>query len=892
MHVGGLGLGNYSTIEEGLFYTPPGGWIIIHPGNYEEHLLIDKTINISAETPGSVTIDGDGWGTIMEVTAPSVNITGLSFTNAGSHWKQDYGLSIQADNCRIVESSFTDNICGLYINSENNYIGGNTFTNDGIYLNSSTNTLSANVVNNRPITYLYNTTGSVIDQSRLSGQIILDHCSNIRVANQSITDTTIPIHLIDSDDCHIFNNTLEDNTCGIWLLEGSTNNTVELNEVQETGCTLTIDASSTNNLIFHNNFRDESLTTYDYSGSTIYSSAGEGNYWASYDEIVEGAYDNDSNGIIDSSYAIPVTSATDPYPLHYPFGSIYNYDTQIRYRTIQQAIDDASTGDTIELLRGIYHERIIIDKTIHLRGLNRQETVLDGEGVGIVVSVSASNTTLEELTITNGGSLIGDSGIYASGSRLRIVDSVISENHGDGIVGTGNHLTLINTVVGGNLGCGVYLQGSLNCSITDSFIQGNADNAIRAENVTNLKIASTLVNENLKTTLLSGCSGGQILDCTFSNNDDAALTLQGNTSGLSILESDFSENFRAAIHLNGAASITISDNHLFGNANGVKADSASYTTISYNMIRNNDNGVYFGPSTDGNYVYHNRFSSNIYSQAIDVGNNNWDDGYPSGGNYWGDYSTNDTLRGINQNQPYSDGIYDFPYVVLGGANNQDNYPLSRPWGENRPVAVINYVSNSYLIELDGNSSYDRDGEIVQYTWNFGDGDSDVGENVLHRYTQNGSFTIRLTVRDDNGFSGFVEVEYVINEEDPPENYPPIKPPQPDGTISGRFNSLYNYSASTTDPDGDDIYYMFSWGDGTYSDWLGPYESGSTATASHSFSKGYYDIRVKAKDTEGNETDWSDPLPISMPRGRNLFEDFYVFIVELLQRMFPFLFSLN
>ncbi|MCD6108537.1 MAG: hypothetical protein J7J89_03585, partial [Thermoplasmata archaeon] len=56
-----------------------------------------------------------------------------------------------------------------------------------------------------------------------------------------------------------------------------------------------------------------------------------------------------------------------------------------------------------------------------------------------------------------------------------------------------------------------------------------------------------------------------------------------------------------------------------------------------------------------------------------------------------------------------------------------------------------------------------------------------------------------------------------------------------------------------------------WGDGTNSGWLGPYNSGETVEASHSWSeKGEYSIKVKAKDINGLESEWSDPLVISMP----------------------------
>jgi len=100
----------------------------------------------------------------------------------------------------------------------------------------------------------------------------------------------------------------------------------------------------------------------------------------------------------------------------------------------------------------------------------------------------------------------------------------------------------------------------------------------------------------------------------------------------------------------------------------------------------------------------------------------------------------------------------------------------------------------------------------------------------------------------------------------PVNSPPNKPVKPSGQVKGKVGTTYTYSSSTTDPDGDQIWYWFDWGDGTNSGWVGPYNSGVTASASHIWTtKGTYNIKVKAKDPSAAESAWSDPLSVSMPR---------------------------
>ena len=91
----------------------------------------------------------------------------------------------------------------------------------------------------------------------------------------------------------------------------------------------------------------------------------------------------------------------------------------------------------------------------------------------------------------------------------------------------------------------------------------------------------------------------------------------------------------------------------------------------------NDVGVNISDAF-GNFFFSNNFSDNVVN-AVDSCNNSWDDGYPSGGNYWDDYSGIDIYNGPSQVIPGSDGIGDTPYSVSGGSN-VDRYPFMNPVG--------------------------------------------------------------------------------------------------------------------------------------------------------------------------------------------------------------------
>lgn len=97
-----------------------------------------------------------------------------------------------------------------------------------------------------------------------------------------------------------------------------------------------------------------------------------------------------------------------------------------------------------------------------------------------------------------------------------------------------------------------------------------------------------------------------------------------------------------------------------------------------------------------------------------------------------------------------------------------------------------------------------------------------------------------------------------------ENTLPYKPETPDGPLSGAVYETYSYETKTTDSDGDNIYYLFDWNDGTDSGWLGPYDSDEKCIASHSWSGARtYQVKVRAKDEFGAMSDWSDPISVGI-----------------------------
>jgi agmatine deiminase len=121
------------------------------------------------------------------------------------------------------------------------------------------------------------------------------------------------------------------------------------------------------------------------------------------------------------------------------------------------------------------------------------------------------------------------------------------------------------------------------------------------------------------------------------------------------------------------------------------------------------------------------------------------------------------------------------------------------------------------------------------------------------------------------------------------NTPPEQPSRPTGQDSGKIKTTYLYSTKTTDIDDDEVYYMWDWGDGNFSDWLGPVASGALTNTQHAWvTKGTYSVRVIAKDIHGAESNWSEPLTVTMPCDLSLVQ---VFVEQFFERWFPRLYAL-
>ena len=92
------------------------------------------------------------------------------------------------------------------------------------------------------------------------------------------------------------------------------------------------------------------------------------------------------------------------------------------YTNIQDAIDNATDGDTIFVYGGVYHENVVVNKSIELVGEDKNETIIHASGIGDIIFVSSSNVSINGFTLTHSGDDDNDAGIqidlYSSNNTI------------------------------------------------------------------------------------------------------------------------------------------------------------------------------------------------------------------------------------------------------------------------------------------------------------------------------------------------------------------------------------------------------------------------------------------------------------------------------------------
>jgi parallel beta-helix repeat protein len=176
----------------------------------------------------------------------------------------------------------------------------------------------------------------------------------------------------------------------------------------------------------------------------------------------------------------------------------------------------------------------------------------------------------------------------------------------------------------------------------------------------------SFIGENREYTIINGNKTGAVVDL---RSDD--ITIKGFT-----IRNGGDAPSDSGIYLNGVKGIMIQSNNIADNHCGILLWRSANNSVLENNITNNDLGARLYESSNST-ICHNNFVSNTAQVSSENSQNTWDNGYPSGGNYWSDYNGTDVSSGVYQNETGSDGIGDQPYIL--DEANADSYPLLASW---------------------------------------------------------------------------------------------------------------------------------------------------------------------------------------------------------------------
>lgn len=290
----------------------------------------------------------------------------------------------------------------------------------------------------------------------------------------------------------------------------------------------------------------------------------------------------------------------------------------------------------------------------------------------------------------------------------------------------------------------------------------------------NVSVTGNTVTDGFGGIILGFVTRATVSSNTVSN-DWMGIGL-GYVNNTTVTNNKVTSNRVYGIHFEECYGVLINNNTLTGNNMSLVNERSDNITIEGNTVQDNDLGIgWHGGSSM--LVHHNDFINNTVQTYGQVGSGGtWDNGYPSGGNYWSDYTGIDLKSGGDQDQPGSDGIGDTPYLI--DTDGQDRYPLMEPVAQpnDPPTAsfTLSPTTGDVTETFTANASSSHDSEdptsALEVRWDWeDDGIWDTGwsttKEAQNQYDNPGTYTIRLDVRDTGGLTNNTTRQIVVTSED-------------------------------------------------------------------------------------------------------------------------------
>jgi eukaryotic-like serine/threonine-protein kinase len=299
-------------------------------------------------------------------------------------------------------------------------------------------------------------------------------------------------------------------------------------------------------------------------------------------------------------------------------------------------------------------------------------------------------------------------------------------------------------------------------------------------------------------------------------------------------------------------------------------------------------GVYSSPAISNNRVYVGSLDGKVYCLDAETGDEIWT------------YDTGSTV--------HSSPAVKYEKIYIGSSGNRRFYCLDAETGEeiwtyltgDKIMSSPAVADEKVYIGSYDNKIYCLDAFTGEHIWNysapskifpspaiadekiyFGCGSSiDGGGSFICLNAKTGESIWNLSISTIAASSpAIVNGKLYISAHDGSlysfsDYLPPAKPGRPTGPVTGKINNVYNYSTSTTDPNQEMVRYGWDWNnDKIVDEWTSFYPSGVTVTTPHTWQEtGVHIVRVRAENTVGIQSEWSNPLVIIMPYNNNEFQN--------------------
>jgi PKD repeat protein len=209
--------------------------------------------------------------------------------------------------------------------------------------------------------------------------------------------------------------------------------------------------------------------------------------------------------------------------------------------------------------------------------------------------------------------------------------------------------------------------------------------------------------------------------------------------------------------------------------------------------------------------------------------------------YFWDFGNGDTATGVEVSTSYTEkGLYTVTLTVTDDDGATSTTATSKTVMNKSPVATFTEsAENVYVdeaISFDAAESYDPDGTIVDYSWDFGDGSTATGVTVSHAYSDDGLYLVTLTVTDNDGATASAQATKTVLNRQPVASFT-----ETSETVD-TDEAIFFDASDSSDPDGTIVTYSWDFGDGA---------TGNGVSVQHAYSEdGIYTVILTVTDDDG------------------------------------------